>query len=492
VLSYQTVAQQGNVWVFGDSAMLDINQPGVPLRSSSRSTHNTACISDSLGSLIFYGISSTIISMGSGGRVYNSQHSIMNNGDGILNYAGWHSNLILKQPTADSIFYLFTYSGVITSNPSGVYYSIINPYKNVVGEVVQKNTLLQNIYAPGDILSAVKHGNGRDWWIFWRVYDAYGLDTSLINVQRNNRYYKTLLTPQGLDPISYQDIGSLSYVGGFGDLTFSKDGTKAVCCCVTGLVELFDFDRCTGLFSNPVLIRQDTTYNYKALISCELSPNGRFLYLCERAQISKLYQYDLQSSSIVASKQVLDTLVISNVVGAAERWVDDKIYVSNGDYSSQNAPYPNSMYTLFNSNLSVINFPDLPYPQCNYVRNGFYLNGARTYPSLPNNPNYDLGVSVGSPCDTLSVGIAENNSEQNEIKISPNPVSFNLMLSYKLTQSKQAVVYIYDLLGKLVFSQQIYSSGSQLLIHTENFQKGMYVISVEDNGKRMNKKFIKE
>jgi hypothetical protein len=134
----------------------------------------------------------------------------------------------------------------------------------------------------------------------------------------------------------------------------------------------------------------------------------------------------------------------------------------------------------------------LPYPQCNYIRNGFYLNGARTYQSLPNNPNYDLGVAAGSPCDTLSVGIAENNAEQNEIKISPNPVHDNLMLSYKLTQSKQAVVYIYDLLGQLVFSQQIYSSGTQLLIHTENFQKGMYVISVEDNGKRMNKKFVKE
>jgi hypothetical protein len=294
LLGYQSIAQQGNVWVFGDSAILDVNQPGVPLRSSTSAIHNTASISDSTGSLLFYGIATTISPMGSVGRVFNNQNSIMSNGDGILNYEGWHSNLILKQPTADSIFYLFTYSGVITSNPSGVYYSLINPYKNGGGEVVQKNTLLQNIYAPGDILSATKHGNGRDWWIFWRVYDAYGLDTSLINVQRNNRYYKTLLTPQGLEPISFQDIGSLSYVGGFGDLTFSKDGTKAVCCCVTGLVELFDFDRCTGLFSNPVLINQDTIYNYKSLISCELSPNGRFLYLCERAQVSILYKNYLQ------------------------------------------------------------------------------------------------------------------------------------------------------------------------------------------------------
>jgi hypothetical protein len=150
------------------------------------------------------------------------------------------------------------------------------------------------------------------------------------------------------------------------------------------------------------------------------------------------------------------------------------------------------MFTPFNTNLSVINSPDLPYPQCNYVRNGFYLNGARTYASLPNNPNYDLGVAVGSPCDTLSVGISENNSEENDIKISPNPVSDNLMLSYKLKYSQQGIVYIYDLLGKLIFSRQIYGSGTQLLIHTENFQKGMYVISVDDNGKRMNKKFVKE
>jgi hypothetical protein len=492
VLSYQTVAQQGNVWVFGDSAMLDINQPGVPLRSGGKAIEGSSCISDSSGDLSFYSIVTRTSLNGVFGRVYNNQNQIMINGDGILNGVGLHPSLILKQPMQDSIYYLFSHTFVNNPNPSGVFFSIVKPFSNGVGEVIQKNRPLQTIHAPGDIFSAIKHGNGRDWWIFWRVYDANGFDTSLVNVQRNNRYYKTLLTPQGLDSVSFQDIGSLSYVGGYGDLTFSKDGTKAVCICVTGLVELFDFDRCTGLFSNPVLIRQDTIYNYKALVSCELSSNSRFLYLCERAQISKLYQYDLYSSNIASSKQVLDTLVFPNIVGAAEIWVDDKIYISNGDYSNQNTPYLDSMYTLFNTNLSVINFPDLPFPQCNYVRNGFYLNGARTYISLPNNPNYDLGVAAGSPCDTLSVGIAENNAEQNEIKISPNPVHDNLMLSYKLTQSKQAVVYIYDLLGQLVFSQQIYSSGTQLLIHTENFQKGMYVISVEDNGKRMNKKFIKE
>ena len=487
-------AQRGNIWVFGDSAMLDINQPGVPLRSSSKGVRSSASISDNQGNLLFSVLTSVNSISGVSTSIYNRQNQIMINGIGIASYSVWHSNLILKKPLSDSLYYSFGLSQITPPSPypMGLHYSIVNPNKNGVGEVIQKNLPLQNIYAPGDILSAVKHGNGRDWWIFWRCYDGYGFDTSQINVQRNNRYYRTLLTPQGLEPISFQDIGSLSYVGGYGDLTFSKDGTKAVCCCVTGLVELFDFDRCTGLFSNPVLINQDTIYNGKAQISCELSPNGRFLYLSERAQSSKFYQYDLQSSNIASSKQVLDTLVTPNVVGIAERWVDDKIYISNGDVAWQTGPFPDSLYIPINTNLSVINFPDLPYPQCNYVRNGFYLNGARTYVSLPNNPNYDLGVSAGSPCDTLSVGIAENNSEENDIKISPNPVNDNLMLSYKLKYSEQGIVYIYDLLGELVFSQQIYISGTQLLIHTENFQKGMYVLSVYDNGKRMNKKFVKE
>lgn len=57
-------------------------------------------------------------------------------------------------------------------------------------------------------------------------------------------------------------------------------------------------------------------------------------------------------------------------------------------------------------NLSVINSPDLPGAACDFQPYSFYLGGKRTYWGLPNNPDYDLGPLVGSPCDTL-VGTTE-------------------------------------------------------------------------------------
>jgi hypothetical protein len=380
----------------------------------------------------------------------------------------------------------------ILYNNEGIYYSLINPIKNNVGEVIQKNVSIQSNAFPTDVLSAVKHGNGRDWWVFWRNYDIPGLDTTPL-IQMNNAYYRVLLSTSGIGQVDTQNIGALGYLYSYGDLSFSKDGTKAAYCGQSGMLEIFDFNRCTGLFYNPIAVSTNTLYNGYTLFSAEFSASGQYLYICETVPDSSfIYQYDLYAGNIFASRIVIDTIYFPEQIGTLERWVDDKIYISKVDSTLTLGGYTDSTYTITNTHLSVINNPDLPYPQCNYIANGFYLNGARTFQSLPNNPNYDLGVAAGSPCDTLSVGIAENNSEQNEIKISPNPVSYNLMLSYKLNQSKQAVVYIYDLLGKLVFSQQIYSSGAQLLIHTENFQRGMYVISVDDNGKRMNKKFIKE
>jgi len=490
LLSQVSLAQRGNIWVFGDSAFLDVNQNSTIQRSSAKASVGSTSIADDNGSFLFF-VESRADNFG---YAYNSNNQYMVNGTNIFNRTFFHSSLILPFPEQDSLYYLFHLNLLQLFNRNGVYYTLINPLKNGIGEVLQKNIFIQNNVYPSDVLAAVKHGNGRDWWVFWRNYDKLGLDTSNVNFQKNNTYNKTLLTPLGLDPISTQNIGTPSTVSSFGDIAFSKQGDKLAYCSLVGLIELFDFDRCNGILSNPITIRLDTIgVDNLGQISLEFSPNGRFVYVSEWLQdTSKLYQYDLQSTNVFNSRALIDEFIFPDIVGMIERWVDDKVYISIADSTSINGLLDSTEYTITNTHLSVINNPDFPFPQCNYVRNGFSLNGARTFQSLPNNPNYDLGASIGSICDTLSVGIAENNSEENDIKISPNPVGDNLMLSYKLRYSQQGIVYIYDLLGKLIFSRQVYGSGTQLLIHTENFQRGMYVISVDDNGKRMNKKFVKE
>jgi hypothetical protein len=94
-----------------------------------------------------------------------------------------------------------------------------------------------------------------------------------------------------------------------------------------------------------------------------------------------------------------------------KRGPNDKIYLSSAYIDSMNNwnyPYPDSVYNNYNMNLSVIQEPDSAFPTCNFTPYSFYLGGKRTYWGLPNNPNYDMGVVAGSPCDTLSVGLSPN------------------------------------------------------------------------------------
>ena len=73
-----------------------------------------------------------------------------------------------------------------------------------------------------------------------------------------------------------------------------------------------------------------------------------------------------------------------------------------------NYPYPDSLYNLVNTHLSVINSPDSAGLACDYQAFSVPLPGCRTYLGLPNNPDWNLGVIAGSICDTLTVGINQS------------------------------------------------------------------------------------
>ena len=44
-------------------------------------------------------------------------------------------------------------------------------YNGGLGKVIQKNVQLQN-FPVNDGLAAVKHGNGRDWWVVHRKWET--------------------------------------------------------------------------------------------------------------------------------------------------------------------------------------------------------------------------------------------------------------------------------------------------------------------------------
>ena len=92
----------------------------------------------------------------------------MQNGDSIVGQGWFYELVIVPNPSGNNTFYLFSI-GVTNSGDSGLYYSVVDMNLNGgLGAVTQKNIRLQP-FKIDDGLTAIKHGNGRDWWLFFLV-----------------------------------------------------------------------------------------------------------------------------------------------------------------------------------------------------------------------------------------------------------------------------------------------------------------------------------
>ncbi len=437
---------RNSVWCFGDSAGIDFSS-GIaqPISSGMDGRGSCASIAAENGNLLFY--AGTMYKYSNiphnSTFVYNSNHSLMDSGDSIFGKSWYQELVIVPNPANDSTYYLFS---VGITSVFGLYYSIIDMRLNGgLGAVTTKNVQLQS-FSMVDCINAVKHGNGRDWWLIFRKSDY--------PTGSNNDFYTYLISPNGIQNFSVQSIGELNRTNE-GRLCFSSMGDKLVFANLVDLVELFDFNRCTGQLSNPIVINNDpgiTPYNYT--FSCEFSWDASKLYMSTNQDTSYLFQYDLNAINISASR---DTLWSTNfppyTCGALKLAPDNKIYLSSVYYTPAVLyyPYADSMYNSYNMNLSVINHPDSLGSASDFQPYSFYLGGKRTYLGLPNNPNYDMPALLGSPCDTL-VGI----SEQQPTLINPqlhifyHPEWQTAFINASNLKGNNGTLEIFDVQGKMV------------------------------------------
>ncbi|MBK8875292.1 MAG: T9SS type A sorting domain-containing protein [Bacteroidetes bacterium] len=482
-------AQNRNmVWTFGDSAGIDFTniQNPIPISTGIDGRGSCVSISDNAGKLLFYAGTSnkTFVPFPNLGYVFDSAHVQMLNGDSIRG-TGWYKELVLiPMPDDSTKYYLF--SAGVTSGP-GFSYSIVDMNQNGgLGEVVQKNVLLESFNVV-DGMTAVKHGNGRDWWVFIRNASMY-----------SNQHYVFLITPNGIAPPFIQSTGSVNHTNA-GRYEFSPDGLKLIYINLIGLMEIYDFDRCTGLISNPVTIHPEpTTAPFGRFWGCEFSASGRFLYVSTYNSIeSALFQYDLLAANPVASRCTLEYnpgLRVGN--GFLRRGPDQKIYFSRAwecDAFPSCYPYPDSVYNQINMNLSVINSPDSLGLACNYTPYSFYLGGKRTYYGLPNNPDYELPAFAGSPCDTL---VSQNElagaAAVGSLHVYYHPAWEKAFINASNLKGKTGKLLVYDMQGKVVHSEPLrlqngYYTKDLSMIGRAN---GVYLVVIETEQERLVKKVL--
>ncbi|QQR87370.1 MAG: hypothetical protein IPJ76_03860 [Flavobacteriales bacterium] len=245
----------------------------------------TANITDSSGQLLF---------VTNGYYIADASGDTMLNGTGINPsfYTqqfpdGLHlsqSHLILPKPGTAGLHYMFhgSYDDPNLGAAMYLYLSQIDISLNGgLGGVVSKNqVLIQDTLNVGKI-TAVKHANGRDWWVF-----CHKINTDV--------FFRLLVTPYGVGPHEAQAIGIVRPMDG-GQVCFSPDGSRFAYYWGEHDLDIFNFDRCTGLLADHVHIDIE---DENAIGGVAFSPSSEVLYV---SSVEDVYQYDMLAADIEAS-----------------------------------------------------------------------------------------------------------------------------------------------------------------------------------------------
>lgn len=464
---------QGNNWVFGDSAGLDFSSnPPSPWTSKISTLETAASISDNSGNLLFYT---------NGEKVWNKDNLIMQNGDSLLIANGNYNQLstitqgviIVPNPKSDGTYYIFHLQK--GGDFPALRYSIadMNLDAGFGGISVKNITLIEDFFL--EKMQVIKHGNGRDWWIV--VYKYPDLEDGEI-FENGDMYVftKFLLTSIGIEGPFFQTFGAVydltNFFSYWGQMKFNSSGTKLMCAMGKDL-DIYNFDRCTGEFSNYININDVDTIG---LYGAEFSSDGSKLYVSsadDTASTKKVYQYCLDCGFDVAeTKQVVfEQTNKSYTISQMQLGIDDRIYIGSLE------PYNALAYSDVNTHLYVINSPNEEGLICNYDTLTISLGGKRNVLCLPNMPNYNLGPLVGSECDTLETSINSYNDAQ-KLSIYPNPASDHIFISGVNSASKVLHLEMYNAIGELVLVKGKFDMNTKIDLSV--IGNGIYALIIKD------------
>ena len=487
------IAQGANAnWCFGDSAGLKFVGVNTPtnFKSGALSKGETATISDANGNLLFYafGIATNADPCL---EVHDNSFQQMQNGDSLIGDTWYQTEVILPMPGNDSLYYLFSSQG---GSYNGVFYSIISK-KDIskTGKVLQKNNQIYEARI-ADYIQTVKHGNGRDWWLITHLGGTIPSDT----------FYVWLIDPSGITGPFKQNIG-FNTVEDFRKVCFNSTGTKFTEVSYQGIINEFDFDRCTGTISNQRIIRYPNNvlvlYPYVPVFwSVAYSHNDNYLYVSNLGRYSdstNIYQLDMSLTNPWASRDTIWEYPSKSSAGMIRLAPDHKIYVSMWyiwDSLQFPFPYPDSVFVTQNTYLGVINSPDSPSTSCNFQPFSYYLGGARTYIGTSNLPDYNLGPLVGSGCDTLSLPNPSQGGALGTVSAYIHQEWQTIFVNAQNLKGQNVTISVYDGQGSLKFEvESLKSVGGYFTqnINAANWPAGLYLIELKTEKEKIACKVVK-
>ena len=352
----QADSQQADVWYFGNFAGLEFGND-----TAVGSTRNNVMSSDN-GSAIMCDINGHLLLFSNGEKVWDAYNRLIPDGDNLNgDNKATQNSLFVPAPGKSNRFYLFTQDRTPPFGPNGLCYSLLEVTNNEY-EILEKNTSVFPLSS--EKLTAIQHANGIDYWVICRAFNS-------------DEWQAFLLTETGIadEPVvsatgTVQTSNSMTDLP-VGFLKANPEGTLlATALYDKDVFELYDFNKSTGVISNPRTSRQQ----YNGAYGVEFSPDGSKLYgstyyLTGGSNASYLFQFnilsgtDLNSVSVVPSYSDYPYRATAMQLGP-----DGRIYVARSDADS----------------IGVIITPDRVGQDCNFVESYIGLQSRECKSGLPN------------------------------------------------------------------------------------------------------------
>ena len=265
---------------------------------------------------------------------------------------------------------------------------------NSIKRILIKDSIVYNIDTLISSLHAVRHGNGKDWWVvtFTRGYEYM---VSFLVTENGVNYHDKVKT--GNIKMNNTNLTD-------GQITFSPDGRQIVLYTSNrfnhiagGGFCVWDFNRCDGTISN---LRNVVSSQPSLEFGAAFSHDSKYIYISNGTHIKQYDPYSAKYKLDEKTVAVYDSFYYevpgpnpNNIkfwvsFGQLKLGPDGRIYI-----------YPHS---ATNQYLSVMNYPHENYKKTDVRQHSIFTPRIFTR-TVPNIPEFRLGPDDGSPCDTLGL-----------------------------------------------------------------------------------------
>jgi len=367
---------ENNNWILPGGIRLDFNNDPVSVSKEGEipwTREGTVAVSDRCGNLSFYT---------DGVHVWNKNHELMPNGNNIGGFNSARQSATAVSINAEqSLYFIFVIDDTSVSWSNTLNYSIVDlRLDGGLGDVVadQKAIFLlddisesQVVYSDGTYTWLVVHGVNSNKFYAYRIIGDQISDPVISPVG-------VVHDAQGSDVVS-------------GHLAINPQGTLIANSVIYDDVSLLDFDKTTGIISNPVIL-QKSIYEGEEMYASGICFSNNMLYVGEgigfsfEKRITKITQHrDLENknSSGIISEDIFQSEFGFTNIFALDLGPDNKVYVARREIGY----------------LGVIHHPDRIGELSNYENDGLFIGTDNQYRAF----GLQNSIAIQYPKDKLDL-----------------------------------------------------------------------------------------